>query len=62
MSRIPMNKYQITAFIMVIIIVTTACSFSVFQDPTATAVPPVTVVVTQVITQNVPTAVEPEVE
>ena len=60
MSRIQLNKYQISAFFMALVIVTSACSFSIFQDPTATAVPPVTLVVTQVITQVIPATPEPE--
>ncbi len=61
MSKIKLNKYQMIAFFTAILMVTTACSFSVFQDPTATAVPPVTMVVTQVITQVIPATIEPEV-
>jgi len=61
MSRIKLNEYQITAFFMAIVVVTTACSFSVFQDPTATVAPPVTVIVTQIVTQVIPATMEPEI-
>ncbi len=45
------KKIFILIFTGVLFMITVACSFSVFSEPTATSVPPVTVVVTQVITE-----------
>jgi len=54
MSRFKAKKQMIPLLLVTLFLVSTACSFSLFEEPTATPQPPVTVVVTNVITQIVP--------
>ena len=54
MSRFKAKKQMIPLILVTLFLVSTACSFSLFEEPTATPQPPVTVVVTKVITQIVP--------
>jgi len=54
MSRFKAKKQMIPLLLVTLFLVSTACSFSLFEEQTATPQPPVTVVVTKVITQIVP--------
>lgn len=54
MSRFKAKKQMIPLLLVTLFLVSTACSFSLFEEPTATPQPPVTVVVTKVITLIVP--------
>jgi hypothetical protein len=54
MSRFKAKKQVIPLLLVTLFLVSTGCSFSLFDETTATPQPPVTVVVTKVITQIVP--------
>lgn len=54
MTRKTLIRTKIITFVLGIIILSSACSFSSFQEPTVTAIPPVTLVVTKIITQIAP--------
>lgn len=53
MQRNELGKGGFPFVICVLILVTIACSFSALQEPTATPQPPVTVIVTEIVTQIV---------
>ena len=59
MSRIKAKKQMIPLILVTLFLVSTACSFSLFEELNATPQPPVTIVVTKVITQIVPSTGTP---